>query len=702
MVRLLADMSGLSSAFRSAATTGASVSKGLHDAMTPALAALNQTGVLGPFNEALAGVGQTIQTVAEHIHDLPLALAGIGAGVAGIGTGLSVLGSKDQTAHAQLQSAVAATGKSYSDYSDQIEAAIKHQEHFGNTAAQTQDALSALTEATGDPAKALQLLNTATDLAAAKHISLTSAAGQMAKAYNGSTKVFKEFGIQVTTTTKVASEMAKAQGEVARADTASDKAKQHLSDVMLELSGKTKLSVSDHLRLRDAQDAVTKAAQGQSQAHLDLQKAQQDSKDATLANGKAMDILASKLKGQAADAADTFTGKLKSIKATIEDQVSTIGQKYGPALQGAGAAMAGLGAAMKIGQTAMEMAKAAALGTRIELAALSLWEKITAAATFLLDAAMDANPLVLIALAVVALVAVIILLVTHVKIVRDAFLDLWKWIKAAWNGIWDAILFVWNWIKKNWPLLLGILTGPIGLAVALIYKYWDQIKKDAKAVIDYIVSIWNGLVAFFTGIPGDIWRILTGMWGFVSTEWSNMWTAVQKAWSGIWNWITGIPGAIGRALGGMWGIISSAWGSAWGAIGRAWSTTWGWITGLPAAIGRALGHMWDPMGNAFKAAINWVIGIWDSLHFKIGGWGIGPVHVPTVTVGMPYIPKLAQGGLITREGLVYVHAGEAVTPAPTLGRNGPVVHIDNAHFKETLDVEAFMRRVAWVASARAM
>src|SRR5690606_14675495 len=40
----------------------------------------------------------------------------------------------------------------------------------------------------------------------------------------------------------------------------------------------------------------------------------------------------------------------------------------------------------------------------------------------------------------------------------------------------NVVMAVFNWIKDNWPLLLGILTGPIGWAVLLIVNHWDTIK----------------------------------------------------------------------------------------------------------------------------------------------------------------------------------------------------------------------------------
>ena len=46
-----------------------------------------------------------------------------------------------------------------------------------------------------------------------------------------------------------------------------------------------------------------------------------------------------------------------------------------------------------------------------------------------------------------------------------------------------AILTVWEWIKEKWPLLLAILTGPIGLAVLAITSNWDKLKEAADRAL---------------------------------------------------------------------------------------------------------------------------------------------------------------------------------------------------------------------------
>jgi hypothetical protein len=111
---------------------------------------------------------------------------------------LHALASGDQQAQAQLKTAFADTGGAWSDYSEEVEKAISAGERYGLGAADTQNALAALTGATNSPDEALQDMNVTMDLAAAKHESLTSAATQLAKVYGGNSKILKQFGIDLT------------------------------------------------------------------------------------------------------------------------------------------------------------------------------------------------------------------------------------------------------------------------------------------------------------------------------------------------------------------------------------------------------------------------------------------------------------------------------------------------------------------------
>jgi hypothetical protein len=112
--------------------------------------------------------------------------------------------------------------------------------------------------------------------------------------------------------------------------------------------------------------------------------------------------------------------------------------------------------------------------------------------------------LLLIPLAIVAIVAGIIAL--YFK---------WKWFHNAVNN-------TFAWIKKNWPLLVAILTGPIGAAVILIVKNFDKIKAGFVGAMNWIIDRLNSVLGFinkavgvFNRLPGpDIGKV--GMIGHMA------------------------------------------------------------------------------------------------------------------------------------------------------------------------------------------
>lgn len=155
-------------------------------------------------------------------------------------------------------------------------------------------------------------------------------------------------------------------------------------------------------------------------------------------------------------------------------------------------------------------AQAAAI--RIVWAATKVWT----AGQWLLNAALMANPIGLIVIGIVALVAIVVLIATK----TNWFQRIWA---AAWGAIKGAVSGALNWIRSNWPLLLAILTGPVGLAVLFIVKNFDKIVGAAKALpgkiksavgnllgllkqhgLDFIQGFINGIIEKAKAIPGVI------------------------------------------------------------------------------------------------------------------------------------------------------------------------------------------------------
>lgn len=106
----------------------------------------------------------------------------------------------------------------------------------------------------------------------------------------------------------------------------------------------------------------------------------------------------------------------------------------------------------------------------------------SAAAQWALNAAMSANPIGLVVIALIALVAIFVVAYKKSETFRNI-------VNGALNKVRDVASAVFGWFKDHWKLLLAILTGPFGLAVAVIVKNWDKIKGAATAALDFLKRV---------------------------------------------------------------------------------------------------------------------------------------------------------------------------------------------------------------------
>jgi hypothetical protein len=120
-------------------------------------------------------------------------------------------------------------------------------------------------------------------------------------------------------------------------------------------------------------------------------------------------------------------------------------------------------------------------------------------------------------LAVIALIAIIILLVKH------------------WDKVKKVAMITWNWIKDHWPLLVTIVFGPLGLAVALLIKNFGKIKKVASEVVTWVKDKFSGLIDFFKNLPhriGNWFKKIPGF-GFASKALGWGGSAAKKVIPGL-------------------------------------------------------------------------------------------------------------------------------------------------------------------------
>lgn len=200
MSNYLAGMSRAGSATtglgKTAQTTG-DLTRGVFSKLGGSLSSFgNQVG--GTVGVVLSQVGSDIDKIASKSAHLSTALEVGGGAAVAAGLGLQQLGSGSVQATDQLNAAIGATGESVSDYQSKIDAAVSSGENFNHTEEDTKAALTALIPAAGSTQKALDFMQVTTDLAAAKHESLATAATAVARVLGGNgSRTLAVYGIHM-------------------------------------------------------------------------------------------------------------------------------------------------------------------------------------------------------------------------------------------------------------------------------------------------------------------------------------------------------------------------------------------------------------------------------------------------------------------------------------------------------------------------
>ena len=395
----------------------------------------------GEIGDMIDRVTAGFDSIGEHQKGMGAKIAAGGVALAGIGAAVQAVGSADAAATGQLGAAIKAQGGDISDYRDEIEKAIKKQETFGHTADDTSLALAALTEATGSPTKALSEMSLVADLAAAKHTSLADASTMVARVLAGrGMRVLGMYGITMDSAKVATSALTSATKNHETALTTLDKARQKLTDLETIDHGKKKLTIGDQIALRNAHDNVTKALAGVKSSTEKMKSAQDLANKATHAADDATGKLAEKLKGQAAAAVDSFTGRLNVMRVKATDAAAQFGQKFGPAITMAGVAVTALGTVVEI-LRGRQVAAAAA--TAAMAAAQALETTATGVATGAVIAnnvAWYANPITWVIAGIIALVAAVYLIATKTTWFQTVWQYMTSSLAAAWRWLWNSIL----------------------------------------------------------------------------------------------------------------------------------------------------------------------------------------------------------------------------------------------------------------------
>ena len=213
------------------------------------------------------------------------------------------------------------------------------------------------------------------------------------------------------------------------------------------------------------------------------------------------------------------------------------------------------------------------------------------------------------------------------------------------------------------PLTIAI-TAIIAAGVLLI-THWDDVKKAASAVASWIgdkwdaikkktTEIWNSIKSFVTGIWNGLKStastIFNGIKSTVSTVWNNIKSTASSVWNGIKSTVTGIWNGLKSSASSIFNGIKNTITGVWNTIKTKTSNVWNKITStIKGAINGVIGGI-NGMIRGVVSGMNSVIRALNNLSFTVPSWvpsfGGKTFGFNIGTISAPQIPYLASGAVI--------------------------------------------------------
>jgi hypothetical protein len=225
----------------------------------------------------------------------------------------------------------------------------------------------------------------------------------------------------------------------------------------------------------------------------------------------------------------SFGIQMGEFKESVGAAVFPIVEKLLPAFQAMGTWISNnVGLVVTLGAVIGGIAAAVVL-TNAAMAAWAAVSAVTAAINAVTAASFTALWVATGAVVIIAIIAALVAL----QVKFDIFGKAIDGIKIGFNAVWGAIKYVFNWAKDNWPLLLAIITGPFGLAIAFVVKFKDDI-------MGVFSLIYNGIKATMGFVADVISAPFKAAFRAVASLWNN---TVGKLSFKVPGWVPGIGGS---------------------------------------------------------------------------------------------------------------------------------------------------------------
>lgn len=314
-----------------------------------------------------------------------------------------------------------------------------------------------------------------------------------------------------------------------------------------------------------------------------------------------------------ASSKDMMTGLADAVKSFADNATNAINsvggfltqlQQSGPAMDALKAAIVGVVAVIAAYETSLIISTAVT--------------KAAAAAQWLLNAAMNANPIGIIIGLITAIAAALIYFFTQTQTGQQIWQGFMNWLQSAWTSISSFFSGLWQ--------------GIIG--------FFQNAGSTAQ-------NIWNSVVSFFQSIPGKISGFFSGIGSAIGGFFTSAGNNIRNIFNAVVSFVSSIPGriigffsSVGSAIGGYFNNVSNN-------IRNAFNNAVSFVSGIPSKIAGFFSGIGGRIADFFRGIPNAIGAIFRGIKvptLHISG-SLNPID--WVKHGkMPKIDFYAKGGIM--------------------------------------------------------
>lgn len=254
-------------------------------------------------------------------------------------------------------------------------------------------------------------------------------------------------------------------------------------------------------------------------------------------------------------------------------------------------------------------------------------------AVLAVNAAVAANPIILVVTLIAGLIAAIITLWNTNEDFRNGVIAIWEAVKSAFStaidaivgfftGLWENIVSIWESIKTAfstaWEAIKNIIQVALMFIVELITGYFNLITLPWRFIWEnckeYIIAAWNAIKNTITTVLNAIKTVISTVMNAIKSAITTVMNAIKTVFSTVWNAIksvvTTVINAIKSVITSVFNAVRSTVTSILNSIKSTFSSVW---NGIKSTVSNVINGIKSTISNGLNAAKSTVTNVLNSI-----------------------------------------------------------------------------------------